>query len=97
MPYTIILEDENGKEIETCSNSLDYNEFAHIELSQFKLFQYLIPWGDTIFNEIQIPDLIKDLELLKNISNQKDSIDKIIRLANKCPEISHSYLKFYGD
>jgi hypothetical protein len=97
MPWTTILEDENGQAIETCSDFLDYNEFNHIELSQFKLFKYMLPYGDTTFNEAQIPDLISDLEILKQTSKQKDIIDKIILLAHKCPETTHSYLKFYGD
>jgi hypothetical protein len=97
MAWTIILEDENGQQIETCSKFLDYNEFSQIELTQFKLFKYLLPWGDTTFNEAQIPDLIQDLDLLKKSSTQIDTIDKIVELARKCPETSHSYLKFYGD
>jgi hypothetical protein len=97
MPWTTILEDENGQAIETCLHFLDYNEFDHVELSQFKLFQYILPYGDTTFNEAQIRDLITDLEILKKTSKQKVIIDKIIELAKKCPETTHSYLKFYGD
>jgi len=97
MPWTTILEDENGQAIETCPDFLDYNEFNHIELSRFKLFKYMLPYGDTTFNEAQISDLIEDLEILKKISNQKEIIDKIILLANKCTKTTHSYLKFYGD
>lgn len=97
MPWTIILEDENGKEIEICSEVLDYNEFSMYLVTKLKLFKYILPYGDTTFNEAQIPDLISDLETLKVTSTQKLALDKIIALAQKCPKTSHSYLKFYGD
>lgn len=97
MPWTTILQDENGQAIETCLDFLDNNEFNQIELSQFKLFKYMLPYSDTTFNEAQIPDLIVDFEILKKTSKQKNIINKIIELAKKCPQTSHSYLKFYGD
>ena len=97
MPWTIILEDENGQEIEICAQVLDYNEFSMDLVTKLKLFKYLLPYGDTTFNEAQIPDLISDLETLKKTSRQQLALDKIIELAIKCPETSHSYLKFYGD
>ena len=97
MPWTIILEDENGHDIEICSHILDFIEFSIDHVSKLKLFKYLLPYGDTTFNEAQIPDLISDLESLKMTSRQQTALDKTIELAQKCLENSHSYLKFYGD
>ncbi|MBS1635166.1 MAG: hypothetical protein JST26_04530 [Bacteroidetes bacterium] len=97
MPWTIILENEKGEAIQTLAESLQYEELSKLTLPKFKLFNYVDPYGDTTFNRLQIDDLIVDLGLLKKLSEQKDTIDKIMSLAEKCKTDAHTYLKFYGD
>ena len=97
MSWTIILENEKGETIQMLPESFDYEELQKLILPKFKLLQYLDPYGDTTFNNLQIEHLILDLNLLKYISQQKDAIDKIILLAKKCRTEVHTYIKFYGD
>ena len=97
MPWTIILEDEKGAALVTLPEPFEYEELDKLTLPKFKLFDYIDPYGDTTFNGVQIDDLITDLELLKNFSEQKDTIDKIIMLSQKCKSDVHTYIKFIGD
>jgi len=97
MPWTIIQEDEHGDAIQTLPQTLDYDEFDELNLPAFTLFHYINPYGDTVFNCLQIDDLVKDLEQFKRISNQKSVIEEIISLAKKCKNEVHTYIRFYGD
>ena len=56
------------------------------------------PYGDTIFNRVQIPFVIKDLKKLQKGVRElisKDSIDKLISFLEKFD--IHEYIKFIGD
>jgi len=97
MSWTVTLTDENHIEIESLKE-----EFVSKILSDssthkvFYLIKYLDPYGDTVFNHLQIDDLIIDLKKLREISVNK-AIDEIINLALKCKSTQHSYLIFYGN
>lgn len=95
MAWTILLEDENGKPV---SSSLGH-EFD-IELigdnNNFKLLCYLDAYGDTVFNNLQMDDLIKDLQKVKLIETNP-LLNEIILLAERCKKEIHTYLVFYGD
>jgi hypothetical protein len=94
MAWTVILEDESKNII----SSLD-SEFSVPSTSIFiklRLLRYLDPFGDTTFNHIQMDDLIKDLEEIKNVADDL-LINKIQQLAISCKSNPHTYLTFYGD
>ena len=98
MGWTIILENEKRERIdsldgELSSNSLDTANEQH----GFLLLKYLDPHGDTIFNRLQIDDLIFDLNKLQDIDVENNAIKKIVELAEQCKRMPHTYLVFYGD
>ena len=97
MPWEIRLENENGKAIQILDEIFDYEELEKLTLPKFKVLEYIDPYGNTIFNCLQIDDLIADLNLLRTISEQEKAIKEIILLAEKCKAEVHTYLKFYGD
>lgn len=99
MAWTVILEDEHKEML----SRLD-EEFASERLfdeairSDFKLLKYLDPYGDTIFNNVQMSDLVSDLKLLQEKEKDENTlIQNIINLANRCETETHVYLVFYGD
>ena len=97
MAWTVILEVENKEGVS--SLDIDFNSeliFGSSKGKQFKLVRYIDPYGDTIFNQLQMDDLISDLEALQEINHSND-IKKIIDLAIKCKQEPHLYLAFYGD
>jgi len=94
MTFSVSIEDETRKAIETLSNPLIIENAT--DLSHFKLLQYLDPYGDTIFNHYQIADLIVDLERLSKPATSV-IISQVISLANRCKNEIHTYLCFNGE
>lgn len=97
MSWTVILEDENKIIIESLNEEFSISDLSYLEGGKFKLLIYLDPYGDTIFNNLQIPDLISDLAILKEDYPNMELINEVMVLAKKSLEIVHSYIVFYGD
>ena len=94
---TIILEDENGIALSSLDHKVDAVIFLNpTEITEFKLIKYIDLYGDTVFNNLQMDDLIADLNRLKE-SNPSYEIDPIVQLAVRCKSERHLYLKFNGD
>ena len=97
MPWTVTLEDENNTVLYTLAQ-----EFTHPflmapgYLQTTTLLKYLDPYGDTVFNTVQMNDLIIDLRQLAK-HGEEQQIEELIRLAVRCREETHTYLTFYGD
>jgi hypothetical protein len=94
MAWTIILENENKETVSSLSHEFDIG--LQSDLSGLKLLCYLDAYGDTIFNRLQMDDLIKDLERLK-LLKANPLLDEIHLLAERCKRETHTYLVFYGD
>lgn len=94
MAWTIILEDENKESVSSLNDEFDIG--LDSDLSSFKLLCYLDANGDTIFNRLQMDDLITDLQSLKQIE-ANPFLDEILILAERCKKGEHTYLAFYGD
>ncbi len=97
MGWTVILEDERREKIDSLNTEFKSEIFGDKSTNdQFKLINYLDPYGDLVFNHLQMNDLIFDLEKLEK-TLPDDNITAIINLAIKCKSMLHSYLVFYGD
>jgi hypothetical protein len=101
MGLTINLEGEKGNVYETISDNDILSELLpnHDDKSSYCL-RFIDLYGDTTFNSLQMPELIRELEnILKNEDSDEkhDIVNQIIRLSNRCKEEVHLYLKFYGD
>ncbi len=102
MGIDVRLENENGKEIEVI---IDEKDFLSILIqkkltTKTKLIKYINPYGDTTFNKLQMKDLVNDLKVLLAMEfteEQKLLLEEVKRLAEKCIQEHHTYLKFYGD
>lgn len=92
--WTVILKDENGKTIKILDREFTINNSC---LNKYKLLKYLDLYGDTIFNHIQMIDLVDDLEKLQFIEPENDVIREIIALTKICSKVPHQYLYFCGD
>ncbi|HYS88819.1 MAG TPA: hypothetical protein VEN78_28015 [Bradyrhizobium sp.] len=62
--------------------------------------RFIDPWGDTVFNQAQIPVLLAELE--RSAASQtnaeiKAHLQKICRLVAKAKDQTHMYIKFTGD
>lgn len=97
MAWTVILENEEREQIE--SLNIEYVSKVLFDASNneaFKLVKYLDPYGDTIFNHLQMDDLILDFKKLQNL-RYDENVERVIQLAVKCKLEPHTYLVFYGD
>jgi len=97
MAWTVILENEEREQIE--SLDIEYISkilFDPLNNEAFKLAKYLDPYGDTIFNHLQMNHLILDFKKLQELRYDED-IERVIQLAVKCKSEPHTYLVFYGD
>jgi hypothetical protein len=101
MSLTINLETEDGKILTSiCDNNLLQESIPTIEDEKFYCLKYIDLYGDTVFNRLQMDDLIKELLIVKAESKSTDLSDFIgvlVDLAKKCKNDVHLYLKFYGD
>ena len=94
MAWTVVLESEDKIVVRTVSSEFVLHPTK--ELSQFSLLKYLDPYGDAVFNRLQMNDLIRDIHELGK--TQKDKLlEEILALAENCKEEPHTYLWFYGD
>lgn len=99
-------EDENGNLIEVLPiNFTDILSFLFKENFEKHKIKYpwittIDPYGDTVFNKLQWPYLLKEFnELKKEISDEKvkSILDGLILFMEKNENNPHTYLKFDGD
>lgn len=58
------------------------------------------PYGDTIFNHLQVRDLLDEWDRLARFATsdpEKKALAGVKQLAEHCLEAPHRYLRFYGD
>jgi hypothetical protein len=97
MGWTVILEDEDGEQLDRLSKEFTTSYIDESSNYAFRVLKYLDPYGDTIFNTLQAKDLLTDLKLLKEIEKDNVFIDSIIAIVTKCTISPHTYVVFYGD
>jgi hypothetical protein len=105
MALTIALEDERGEKRESIH---DYDG-ALLNLVYkttednprcFRLVEFIDPYGDTVFNRLQMPQLNSELEQLLKVTTHPERqglLLKIQGLVQQCQEGVHLYIKMYGD
>ena len=96
------LEDERGKEIAVIF-SPPRSQFASLipeaTVSDYPCLRYVDPYGNTTFNELQIPQLLADLERTLprcTTPETRKHVEAIMALAKQATK-GHTYIKFYGD
>lgn len=64
------------------------------------LLRYLVPWGDTIFNQAQAGDLLIDVKIVVS-QNKNEQIAEYMRklqaMIDRLSNEMHCYLWFVGD
>jgi hypothetical protein len=100
LPFSITLETENHEVIETIYEIKWLLEFPDASDQNYCCIKYIDRYGNTVFNRLQMNDLIDEMKALKEKSNNQEVnnlINKIVDLAEKCRGEPHLYLIFYGD
>src|SRR5437879_6092020 len=92
----IVMQDEHGCDLSERINVRSSLVAKNGEV-QFVCLRFVDPYGDTVFNRIQMEFVLKDLDLLES-QNQKEEdrslIEEIKTLCLRCQSEPHLYLKF---
>lgn len=94
-----IVTDENGR---TIGREFDFSSaiLSGVDREKFPILSYVDPYGDTIFNQLQVSQLCIELSLLKKMmENDHDQliVEQLELLCKKSLVEPHLYLKFLGD
>ena len=101
-------EEEDGELIEAHPNGLYLvfemmtQDFADGDLKNTLCLRFIDPYGDTKFNQLQIPVLISELESLLALEHcqthkKLGEFEEVIAFIRKARKQVHTYVKFYGD
>ena len=102
MGIDLTWENENGTRIEKILDSQMC--ISHLvlktDVAGTTCLRFIDPYGDTTFNQLQIPILIDELKLaFEKVRDDRirEHLSRVIALAEKSRNEVHTYLKFYGD
>jgi hypothetical protein len=98
----VALENEKGgtlQEVKGDTHLLD-PVLPDAEEAEFQCVRFIDPYGDTVFNRLQMKQFLEEWEVLaKRVRGTETSkvFEEVRELARQCRAEPHSYLKFYGD
>jgi hypothetical protein len=102
MGWIISLEGERGDHIEKLGDP--HRMFLHllkkVDKTATSCLRFIDPYGNTIFNRLQMSQLITELEILNKAAEnpeQNNFIKELKDLAQRCAEEPHLYLKIIGE
>ena len=102
MGMSIRREDRQGKAIEEIPDleSLLSRFFPSWDDESYHFLRYIDPWGETVFNHLQMDELISELRRVRlkaSTEEERAFVDAIEGLAARSKEGDGMYLKFLGD
>jgi len=97
----VTLESETGEELDRVSHVQRlWNVLPDLSEDSFTLLRFSDPYGNTIFNQLQLRDFLQEwTRLFERASDQeqKEILSGIQQLAQRSLERHNTYVKFYGD
>jgi hypothetical protein len=102
MGIEVYWQDENGRAIASVADSRGGLAalLRNMDFQNSKCMAFIDPYGDTVFNQVQIPVLIDEMAQVSSSSCSRETqehVESIIELARKAVGSPHTYLKFVGD
>ena len=98
MGLTVRLQDERGKPLSESDIGVDFR--IPTGDSAFRLLSGIDPYGNTIFNRLQMDTFLVEWEAIRNeITTEDDETawSRVKELATTCKNKPHLYLRFTGD
>jgi hypothetical protein len=101
MGIDVRLVNAAGDEIATVLDSGDSLEKIALECvtKQSPTLRFIDASGDTVFNRLQIPHLIREIEIARESLSDETAArfaEDVLALARRCRDEVHTYLKFSG-
>lgn len=78
----------------------DFERLLPFDDQSFRLLCYLNPYGDTMFNTVQMADLLTEVDQLAGRDPkpiERRGLDRLRVLAERCRDDPHLYVWFIGD
>jgi hypothetical protein len=101
MPISVALQNIHGKKFkEVVPTTVVLNRLLPFENPRFPLLCYVDPYGNTIFNGLQMRPLLEELDRLADeceSDEEKEVLTQIRGLAVECRDHTHLYIRFIGD
>ena len=102
MGLEVVVEDERGRRLASVEDPTKILRrfLPPPDDCSFACLRYVDLYGDTMFNRLQMPDVVKELRRVLEeapVEGEKELLDRIIGLAVQCQSAPHLYLRFYGD
>jgi hypothetical protein len=99
--FDINLETERGEVLATVADPQNHlHRLFQRSFEEEPLLVEIDWYGDTVFNRVQMPRFLSQWQALAGNSqspNQKQIVEEIRALAERCEGEVHLYLKFIGD
>ena len=99
----MVVEDENGVIVDALSDErlvhLFLSKLSEDDLAKTHCLQYIDPYGDTTFNMLQKPVLLREVRSLVTLCDptEIEQMNTVIAFLEKHEHGIHTYVKFYGD
>jgi hypothetical protein len=100
MGIEVQLRREDGEILaEVADDQMVLSKAARNGFSGTRLLQYVVPWGDAIFNQAQAGDLATDINAVKgaNPGSLSEILSAVEPLVERLSREVHVYLWFVGD
>lgn len=98
----IVLQDEDGaveREVRGDTHLVD-GVLQGFDRADSHCVQYIDPYGDTIFNRLQMAAFLREWSGLISMNpggSTRAVLLEVAQLAEQCEASPHLYLRFYGD
>jgi len=102
MGIEIRWEDERGEQLAQLFDGdfLVEKFLPDFQAQNFPCLRFVDPAGDTVFNQLQIAQLINELESLSAQKHEPEverHLQAVLDFVRKANGKVHTYIKFYGD
>jgi hypothetical protein len=98
----VILEEEDGSVVERLDDARNLlgSVLPGYEDATFHQLRFIDPYGDTVFNRPQMEPFLVEWDRIATRPldvERRRVVDQVARLARRCSEEVHLYLRFRGD
>jgi len=102
MGIDVHWEDENGASLAELPDlgSMVAQFLPHSDAQDFPCLRFVDPYGDTVFNQLQIGQLVAELEKLSEQHYDPEverHLRSVLEFVRQARDRVHTYVKFYGD
>lgn len=102
MPLSVVVESENCRVLRRLpsDNDVVLSLFGRASVNEKSLLQYIDPFGDVVFNQLQLGRVVQELRGLEKLAaseGEKQALSDVISFVESAVGETHAYVRFVGD